>query len=64
MRIDTKYAYSEAEMHAYNEGFQARKDGVDYFDSPYMRQTPRNLYTLTAWTQGWLDAESEKAEAA
>jgi hypothetical protein len=50
--------YTEAERLAYEEGREAYKARVDYFDSPHMRQSPRDLYTLCAWTAGWLAAEA------
>lgn len=52
----TAETYTEVERRAYNEGREAFHAKVDYFSCPYMRP-PRDLYTLCAWTQGWLDAE-------
>jgi hypothetical protein len=56
--------YTEAEMHAYNEGYEARRQGVDYFDSPHMNPEARDIYLLCAWGAGYLAAEAaETADA-
>jgi hypothetical protein len=47
--------YTPEEMSAYEEGRKAQREGKDYFDSPYMLHSPRNLPELCAFSQGWLD---------
>jgi hypothetical protein len=59
-------AYTEDEMRACNEGYEARRQGVDYFESPYLiRGAGRNIYLICAWGAGYAAAETgESKEAA
>ena len=60
MSATAEHTYTAEERAAFDEGREAYRAKVDYFDCVYMRQQPRNLYLLAAWSEGRLSAESEE----
>src|SRR5688500_16634342 len=55
--------YTPQEQAAYDEGREARRKGLDYFESPYMKAEGRNLYLICAWGEGYLAAEEAASVA-
>lgn len=58
MTTTTEETYAEARRRAYNLGYQARREGRDFFDSPYAEGPERDLYLLSDYADGWLSAEA------
>jgi hypothetical protein len=50
--------YTTQEQSAYNEGREAFRNKIDFFDSPYMVRENRRLGLLSAFSSGWTDEEA------
>jgi hypothetical protein len=53
--MSTQTPYDPDERQAYDEGREAQRTGLSFFDSPYMVKEGRRLKLICAFSTGWND---------